>query len=269
MATIFLLAAVPVLLILGTVVSGVVCIYIFAKAHGNIRSLDKKKKAVLIFFAFLPFILIGLSLTLMSHNVNEAHDKLSEDIASGTLTLHKVNESINTSETQIITLPVSSAIPQLSFEIFKEYLYVTKEGQDIKIKTKEFADIAQLTKNDIGHIGFIKFDPSVYSKDANELHFKKEKIQYTKQETAIGTAYQSDQRDGYDGSGRFVYQMFFNNVDYVMTLSVGYNSENDLRVRYSPLVSKEYANNLFKLMTSTLKLQVATPIIKKTATEPL
>lgn len=259
MINLILLAAVPALLLLVTIVSIVVCIYIFAKAHGNVRGLEGKRKSVLIFFACLPLIMLGLLVILMSSSVNTAHNKLSEDVASGAVTLHKVADIVDSSKTQKITVPISDTIRQLSFEIFQENLYIEQKGESIEIKTKEFDGIEEITKNRIASIYFIQPDPKSLNKNLNESGLQKDKIKYTRQETAIGTVFQYDKKDTREGSGDLVFEMFFNDSNYLMRVNVPYNTENDLRVRYSPVVSRAYADKLYQLITSTLNLQIATP----------
>jgi hypothetical protein len=248
----------PVLLIGITVVSVVVCIYIVAKAQGNVKNLNGTRRIVLLFFACLPLILLAGIVMMMSKSTNDAREMLAEDIRSGVVIVHEVNNAIDTSKTQKMTLAVPEQI-KLTFDIFEDNLYGEMDGKILRIKTREFAKVPELKKNDIGFVSLMHIDPHVFNKDLKEQILKKDKIEYTKEEVAIGTIFRYENKDvSNDESGSLVFEMFFNNLEYQLMMSVGYNTQDDLRARYSPVVSREYADKLFKVMTSTTNLEFVT-----------
>jgi len=248
-----LLFAAPVILFLIGTISFVVCIYLLAKAHGNIKAMSGRRKAAFIISGLAPVVLIVLVFTSVSLFNSNARSELANDIQSGALTVYQVDDAA-TSRTQTVALKDTTGTQYLSFNIFADNLYTEENGADINIRTREFADVSSIKRDSVGFVRFLRQGGLSSDADGWEGNLKKEGTKYTRSETSLGTVFEVEEKDTYPNSGRFLYKIYFANSDYSMLMSVSFNSEEDLRVRYSPIVSREYAQKLYNLMTSSVKV---------------
>ncbi len=248
-----LLFATPILLLLIVTVSFVVCIYLFAKAHGNIKAMSGGRKTVFIISALVPLVLIVLAFTSMSLFSSNARNELANDIQSGAITVYRVDDT-KTSRTQTVALGGNSGAPYLLFDIFADNLYTEESGADIKIRTREFEGVSQIKRDSVGFVRFLRHGGSLSDANGQESILKKERTKYTRLETALGTVFEVEEKYPNPNSGRFLYRIYFAASDYSMLISVSYNSEEDLSVRSYPVVSREYAQKLYNLITSTVKV---------------
>lgn len=248
-----LLLAIPLLLPLIAIVSTSVPIYLFAKARGDIKGMSSGRKKFFIASALFPLVVLVSFFVFLSSFSSNARNKLADDIKTGALIVYKV-DGTGTSRTQTETFKDNTGIPYLSFNIFADNLYTEQKDADIIIRTKEFEGNSQIKRDSVGFVWFLRHGNLLLDAQGREAKLKEKGAKYTKTETAIGTVFETEEKDTYPNSGRFLYQIYFANNDYAMLISVSYNSEEDLRVRYSPVVSREYAKKLYDLITSTVKV---------------
>ncbi len=251
-----LLFVAPVTLFLIVMVSFIVCIYLFAKAHGNIKAMSGGRKTAFIISALFPLVLIVLAFTYMSLFSINTRNELANDIQSGAITVYRVDDT-KTSRTQTVALGGNSGAPYLSFDIFADNLYTEESGADIKIRTREFEGVSQIKRDSVGFVRFLRYGGLLSDANGRESILKKERTKYTRSETALGTVFEVEEKYPYPNSGRFLYSIYFSNSDYSMLISVSFDSEEGPGVRYSPVVSREYAQKLYNLITSTVKVDPA------------
>ena len=248
-----LFLAIPLLLPLIGIISIVIPIYLFAKAKGDIKGMSSGRKKFFIASALFPIILLASTFIFLGSFSSSARNKLADDIKTGALTVYKVDDT-DTSHTQTETFKDASGAPYLSFNIFANKLYAEQKDADINIRTNEFQGNSQIKQNSIGFVRFLRHGSVLPDANGQEAYLKKKGTPYTRTETSLGTVFESQEKDTYPNSGRFLYEIYFANSDYSMLISVSYNSEEDLRVRYSPVVSREYAQKLYDLIKSTVKV---------------
>lgn len=211
------------------------------------------RKKLLIVSALFPIVLMAATFVFLFSFSSAAQKRLAEEVRSGVLTIHKVSEA-NTSETKTESFKDAAGTTYLSFDVFSDNLFAEQKDADITIRTKEFEGLNQMKQDSVGFVRFLRHGSILPDANEHEARLKKEGEKYTRTETALGTVFEIDERDTYPNSGRYLYKLYFKDSDYSMLISVSYNSEEDLRVRYSPVVSREYAKKLYDLITSTVKV---------------
>lgn len=260
MTGIILALMVPLVMLLWIIVSGVVCLVMIARAHGNIKNFNKKQKRWFLFFGLSPILLIIIGVLLMILSSNQSKKDLQADIESGAIKVYTVSSPIEPSNTQQITMVATSSAPVLvQFDIFAENLYAElSEFGDLKILTNEFDDVEQIREN---NIAFINLTPRVFtSEQGYESYLKKEHGDFKKLQTAIGTLYEYEDKNSISKSGRFMWDMRLANRDDDLLISVSYRSEDDNAIKRAPVISRDYAKSLYDLVTSTLNLKFIEPI---------
>ncbi len=255
MTSIILALLIPLVFLLIIVISGVICLIIFARAHGNIKNLNKKQKRWFLFFGLFPVLLIVIFFSLIVLSNSQSKKELRADIESGELKVYTVSPIIDLSKIRKITVIATSSTPvALTFDIFDENLY-TERGDfvDVRILTNEFDGVDQITKNDLA---FIKFVPKIFKSESDyERYLQNEYNEFKKKETAIGTIYEYEDKNQLTGSGRFMFGLNFSNRNDSLLISVSYRSIDDQAIKRSPVISREYAKSLYDLMTSSIELQ--------------
>jgi len=254
MTGIILALLIPLILLLVIVICGVICLIIFARAHGNIKNLDKKQKRWFLFFGLFPVLLIVIFFSLIVLSTSQSKKELRADIESGELIVYTVSPIKDPSKTREINVSATSSTPvALKFDIFDENLYIERDKYGtVKVLTKEFEEFKHITKNGLASVFFserVDIKESVY-----ERHLKDEYGEFKKQVTAIGTLYEYEDINSIDESGSFVWIMKFANRDDNLLIRVDYRSINDQSIKRSPVISREYAKSLYDLMTSSIEL---------------
>src|SRR3989338_2687224 len=174
-----LLLGVPFLLLLICIISFVVCIYLFAKAHGNVKTMSGRRKTVFIISGLAPLVLLGLAFSSLSLFTNNARNKLADDIQSGALTVYRVDDTA-TSRTKNVALRDNAGVPYLSFDIFSDTLYSEQEDANINIRTKEFEGNGQIKRDSVGFVRFLRHGNLLPDAQGREAKLKEKGIKYTK-----------------------------------------------------------------------------------------
>src|SRR3989338_2175106 len=187
-----LLLGVPFLLLLICIISFAVSIYLFAKAHGNVKTMSGRRKTVFIISGLVPLVLLVLAFSSLSLFTSNARNKLADDIQSGALTVYRVDDTA-TSRTQNVALKDSIGAQYLSFEIFADNLYVEQKDANINIRTKEFEGNVQIKRDSVGFVGFLRRGNLSPDADKCESILKEERTKYTRSETALGTVFEVEE----------------------------------------------------------------------------
>lgn len=250
---------IPILLI---IVVAVVLIYTLIRMlHGQLPLPlifpNNKKARVLLLIAFVilitaaPFVYIFYDSYRMNHN-------LEADIKSGVITLYRVS---TTTDTHHVTVPGGIATM-----IYKN-LKILPGEKDVfgftthQIVSTQFEHITQITKPSVG---YIRLHQAFGNSAMYEAKLKKERKDYKKTETPFGIAFTYEELtssgktnsylDNDSETGRFLFILFIKNSDYQLLISTTYRGQNDLRVRWSPLIDREYALQLSELIINNLQI---------------
>ena len=247
------LFAIPLALFVICMASLAVAIFLFARAHGNIKAMPPGTKWLFVTTALMPLLIVVLGVGYLNVHAGHARKELARDVQSGTLAVHRVDETA-TARSQTMVVRDKAGTPYLSFDLFADHLYGDVKGADINIRTQQFAGLAQIKQDAVGFIRFLRRGNVSADAEGWEERLKKKGVRYTRSQSALGTVFEMEEKDTYPGSGRFFYKIYFANSDYQMLISVSFNTEEDLRVRYSPVVSRVFAYKLYRLMTSTVRV---------------
>ena len=250
---IVLLLAIPFLLLLSILLFGVP-IYLFAKAKGDISSMSPRRKTFFFVSVFAPLVLFVGILGIMWLYTSNAKNELAKDIESGEVIVYRVDES-NKENTQQIVRADASGAPYLSFSIFSENLYAEEEEgrAGINIRTREFEGVPTIKRDSVAFVRFVRYGAVLGTADMREERFKDERIEYVRTETALGTAFEVEEKES--AAGRFLYQLYLKDIDYYLLVSASYLEEDSLQVKYAPVVSREYAKALYDLILSSLQVE--------------